>query len=199
MMPAKGKRMIWVCLGALALVVLGVCGCSLTRAGYETVAYQATVKEARFEIREYPTLELVSTPMAQDSENEGQSFRRLFGYISGENVASQKIAMTTPVFMQEGEVVDQMSFVVPESVVEKGTPQGTKPSVEVTMLEGGRYAAYRLKGGRTDAKIDAAKKALTEWLNGRDLAVAGPFIVAGFDPPFIPGMLQRNEVMVRVQ
>mgnify|MGYP003628080614 CR=1 FL=1 len=46
--------MIWVTFGILSAVALTICGCSLTRVGYETAAYQVSMKDSRFEIREYP-------------------------------------------------------------------------------------------------------------------------------------------------
>ncbi len=191
--------MVWMIFGILATIVMMICGCSLTRAGYETAAYQVSSKDSRFEIREYPALDLVSTPMAKTSNSESGSFRRLFGYISGDNEDSQKIAMTTPVFMEEGEADAQMSFVIPKDVAEKGAPEGTTASVKITKLTKGRYAVYRINGARTDKKIGAAKVALDQWLKSQDLEAAGAFIVAGYDPPFTPPMLQRNEVMVRLR
>ena len=169
-------------------------GCQLTRAGYESAAYQVIRKSDRIELREYPELSLVSTPMAKNEDGESESFMRLFGYISGENESEKKIAMTTPVFMEE----DQMSFVVPSKVAEAGTPDASKETVNVTTLAKGKFAVYRLKGGRSPENTAAAKTALNAWLKENMLKSGGPYIIAGYDPPFIPTPLQRNEVMVRV-
>ena len=124
---------------------------------------------------------------------------RLFGYISGDNEASQKISMTTPVFMEEGEADAQMSFVIPKEVAEMGAPVGTEPSVKLTKLAEGRYAVYRIKGGRSDKKVSEAKVALAQWLESKSLKATESYIVAGYDPPFTPPILQRNEVMVRLK
>ena len=181
------------------VVALVICSCRLTRVGYETADYLVTGKDSRFEIREYPALDLVSTPMAKSPDSEGGSFMRLFSYISGDNESAQKIPMTTPVFMEESGVDAQMSFVIPQDVAKKGIPDGLKPSIKITKLIKGRYAVYRIKGRRSAMKVGEAKLALREWLRSQNLDSAGPFIMASYDPPFTPSMLQRNEVMVRLK
>jgi len=60
----RQRRTLWVSGALLVGAVILVTGCSLTRVGYETAAYQTTRSHDRFEIREYPALGLVSTPMA---------------------------------------------------------------------------------------------------------------------------------------
>ena len=56
----------------------------------------------KFELRDYPALTVVETTMAQHRHGADGSFNRLFTFITGRNEAKQKIAMTTPVFMSEG-------------------------------------------------------------------------------------------------
>jgi hypothetical protein len=191
--------MIWVSAGALAAAALVVCGCGLTRAGYETAPYLVTTRESRIEVREYPALTLVSTPMPASADGEGGGFMTLFGYISGENEESEKISMTTPVFMNDTDDGREMSFVIPQDVAARGAPRGTKPSVEIKRMPKGSYVVYRLEGARSDEKIRSAKEALTKWMDLTEHEAAGPFIFAGYDPPFTPSVLQRNEVLVRLQ
>lgn len=191
--------MIWISVGVIGAVALLASGCGLTRAGYETAPYKVTTKDSRIEIREYPSLTLVSTPMSASSDAEGGGFRALFGYISGENEESQKISMTTPVFMNDSDDGREMSFVIPQDVAAKGAPRGTKPSVEIKKMPKGRYAVYRLEGARSDGRIRSAKQALTKWMDSTKREAAGPFIVAGYDPPFTPSMLQCNEVLIRLK
>lgn len=93
---------VLITLLIVGAILLGIAACSLTRAGYETAAYQVETEDSGFEIRSYPELVLVQTPMSNRNGRDG-SFMRLFGYIQGDNEADAKIAMTTPVFMTEGE------------------------------------------------------------------------------------------------
>ena len=175
-----------------------VAGCQLTRVGYETADYRTQSKAERFEIRVYDELALVSTPMQGTSEKaDGSSFMRLFRYISGDNTSDKKIAMTTPVFMNEG-ADKTMSFVLPREVAEEGVPAGSNRMVSVGSMPAGRYAVLRLKGARADAKVANGKQALASWIAGQGFTAVGDYLVAGYDPPFTPGFAQRNEVLVRL-
>ena len=73
--------------------------------GIEKPAYETIEKEGKFEIRKYEAIPVVSAPMDNMGQRD-QSFRKLFQYISGANEKKQKIAMTSPVFM-EGKADDK--------------------------------------------------------------------------------------------
>ena len=126
---------------------------------------------------------------------------RLFGYIQGDNEADAKIAMTTPVFMTEGEGLgaSTMSFVLPEQIATNGAPEATVDNVQIGSLPAGRYAVYRFSGRRTEDRISSMKTDLVSWMRKQGLEPAGDFLTAGYDPPFTPPGLQRNEVLIRVE
>ncbi len=88
-------------------------GCGTVRAGYESAPYKEVRSEGQFELRDYPVLTVVETPMARDSNGSGGSFNRLFRFITSGNEANQKIPMTTPVFMSGGDTNANMAFVMP--------------------------------------------------------------------------------------
>lgn len=169
-----------------------------SRAGYETAAYETIEKEGDFEIRRYEELRVVATTMSGDERN--QSFGRLFRYISGENDGEQKIEMTTPVFMPgsaDGSM-REMQFVVPKTVAAAGAPDPKAKEVKLDRVPGGRFAALRFSG-RLDQKRAAEKFAeLRALLEKRGLVPQGDPIFAGYDPPWTPGPMRRNEVLVRV-
>jgi hypothetical protein len=73
-------------------------GCQATRAGYESAPCQVVRTDGKLELRDYPTLTLVETPMARGGNEADGSFNRLFRFITGGNETKQKIAMTTPVY-----------------------------------------------------------------------------------------------------
>ncbi len=182
---------------AIGLPALLFAGCKLTRAGYESAEYRVLKKDGRFELREYPTLTLASTPMESVDPNKGRSFNRLFGYIQGGNEADQKISMTTPVLITAGPTNRAMNFVVPRQVVGAGVPKGTNEAVQIDSLAGGRFAVYRFSGSWSEVSQEKALTQLRDWMTGQRLEGVGEPVVAFFDPPFTPSFLRRNEVMLR--
>ena len=167
---------------------LGIAACAATRAGYETAPYTVVRSDGAFELRDYPELALVTT--RRDSENG--SFMRLFRYISGDNATEQKIAMTTPVFMQD----DAMAFVLPTAVAPAPAP--TSGEVRLEKRPAVRVAVHRYSGLRSpSADADALTK-LRAWMAQQGLQAGGPPFRASYDPPWTPGPLRRNEVLVPI-
>ncbi len=195
------RRMI--CLATiLAVVGGGVAAWTMTaRAGYESAEYKVIESDHNIEIREYPDLMLVATDSNMDSQGRDGSFMRLFRYISGTNEDNQKIAMTTPVFM-EGEVGKRdvsMGFVMPKEVAAEGVPEPKGEGVEIRKREGGRFAVIRFSG-RIDARVaKQQEEKLRMWMKSRGLAGDANAEAAGYDPPFTPGPLRRNEILIRLE
>ncbi len=185
----------------VALPVLALVACKATRAGYESADYSTQKKESKFEIRNYPALSVVSTSAsgsAGSREDDGQ-FMRLFRYISGDNSGEQKIAMTTPVFMDQRDAGSRMSFVLPTDVAAKSPPVPKNERVSLQQLPARKMAVLRYSGagGRKTEEEHIAK--LRSWMLEQKLTAAGDPVVAYYDPPFTPTMLRRNEVMIPIK
>ena len=179
---------------ALLAVVVGV-GCKATRAGYESAPYKVVRHDGAFEVRDYPALTLVETPMAASGDDG--SFSRLFNYITGRNAARQKIAMTTPVFMAGSATNATMAFVMPETMTAGQVPQPTDAAVKVREIEPGRFAVFRYSGGRNPKKETAALTRLQTWMAAEKLTTQSEPVFGYFDPPWTLTFLRRNEVMIR--
>jgi len=174
----------------LLVIALGIAACVTSRAGYETAPYKVVRTEGDFEIREYPEMKIVTT--ARDADNS--SFMRLFRYISGGNVEKEKIAMTTPVFMVAG----KMAFVLPE-MHKAATPVPASDQVGVDTLKAQRVAVLRYSGSHTQDSEPQAVAKLEAWMQKNKLTQAGAPFSAYYDPPWTPGFLRRNEVLVPVK
>jgi hypothetical protein len=185
----------------VGLVGVGMAAWTMTaRAGYESAEYKVIESDGNIEIREYPDLMLVATDSKMDSQGRDGSFMRLFRYISGANENDQKIAMTTPVFM-EGEVgrTDvSMGFVMPKEVAAEGVPEPKGEGVKIRKREGGRFAVIRFSGRLDSRMAKEQERKLREWMTSRGLKGEATAEAAGYDPPFTPGPLRRNEVLIRL-
>ena len=195
------KKMIYLCVAA---VVVGIAyfGWKLTaRNAYESAQYTVLEAEPPFETREYPDLILATTSMRFESQGDDGSFMRLFRYIGGANDNEQKVAMTTPVFM-ESDARDnqgQMGFVLPKKVTDRRVPEPSNKDVEIRKRSGGRFAVIRFAGRMNSESVAKAEEKLRQWMNDRKLVGEGRAESAGYDPPWTPGPLRRNEVLIRLK
>ena len=210
---------------SFATVLLAVVGVftrgTTTTAGYESAEYKVVESDGKFEVREYPDLMLVATTTKIDAQGRDGSFMKLFRYISGANESDQKISMTTPVFMEndnaDSEV--QMGFVMPKEVAVEGVPTPTGSDVDVRKRVGGRFAVMRFSG-RLNAKMAKEKEAkLRAWMENKGLVAvdsaqkpddqiaenkssdtqSSGVEAASYNPPFTPGPLRRNEILIRLK
>jgi len=183
----------------VVVVALVFVGYRTSRAGYESAPCQVVRSSGEFELRDYPALTVVETPMTSTGNNADGSFMRLFRFITGGNEAKQKIAMTTPVFMSGSDTNATMAFVMPAKLVRGEVPKPTDGSVSVQELPSGRFAVLRFQGGRKAKNEAAALQQLKDWMKAEGLSELSPPVFAYFDPPWTPGFLRRNEVMLRTE
>lgn len=159
----------------------------------ETPAYQVLSSEGKFEIRDYPALTVIRTPMGDGD------FMRLFRFISGGNKESQKIAMTAPVLTQQVGDLSGMSFVLPRTVASGRVPAPGEESVSVDVVPPARRAVFRYSGGRNQENEERALAKLRAWVDGKSLRTSGEPLFAYYDPPWIPPFFRRNEVMLTLE
>ena len=202
----KRKQMIY--LSAMAILVLaGVFAWNtMARTAYESAEYKVATSDGKFEVREYPDLMLVATTTNMDAQGRDGSFMKLFRYISGANESDKKISMTTPVFMENGKADSavQMGFVMPKDIAVEGVPAPTGEGLDVRKRIGGRFAVLRFSG-QLNAKLAKESEAkLRNWMATKGLVAddsveSSGVETAGYDPPFTPGPLRRNEVLIRLK
>jgi len=187
-------KIILASLALAALAGLVSAGCAAVRAGYDSAPYRVVRRDGRFEVRDYPALVLVETPM----HGSDDSFMRLFRFIGGNNATKQKISMTTPVFMSGTDTNATMAFVMPKNLSAGTTPKPNEPTVSVREISGGQFAVRRFSGNRNGKNEVQALTELQAWLARENLKGNGTPIYGYFDPPWTPSFLRRNEVMLRV-
>ena len=77
---------------------------------YQTQPYEVLSTLDHIEIRYYPPAMKVQVESAFTNNS---NFNALFKYISGNNEAGEKIAMMTPVYMENKKNSQSMAFVLP--------------------------------------------------------------------------------------
>ncbi len=181
----------------VAGVSLVIWGCKTFRSGYESAPYSVALSDGDCELRDYPELAIVRTPMSDaggGADNAG--FGKLFRYITGNNKSQASIAMTTPVFiLQEPRA---MAFVLPAKSLLEQVPAPLDSSLRIEKIPAGRFAVLRFSGSRSAAKESQSIALLNAWIAKNHLLAVESPIFGYFDPPWTPAFLRRNEAMLRV-
>ena len=113
----------------------------------------------------------------------------------------QKVAMTTPVFMEpEADGTEgRMGFVIPRDVAEQGIPAPLHADVQIRERAGGRFAVLRFAGRMQGQTVVSAEERLRVWIEDQGWECEGDAELAGYDPPWTPGPWRRNEVLIRIR
>jgi len=182
------------------LSTLLITGCSVSAKETETASYKTikSVPEQKIEIRTYDPVVLVETPMIDDGRNS--AFRRLFDYITGDNVKQSDIAMTAPVIMgNKADKQSMMSFVLPSKYTMKAAPVPTNEAVTLRELKDYTVAAITFSGLLSDSNVEKNKDILMKWLDENNYKMTGSYRKAGYDAPFTLPWMRRNEVLIPIE
>lgn len=190
--------------------------------------YSVLEKREGYEIRSYKPY-IVAQVEVVGSYNEAmsQGFRVLADYIFGNNTKqesidmtapvvesqSEKIKMTAPVLVAENEVLEMtapvtektneqnriVSFVMPFEYTLETLPKPNNPDVKILTQEARKVAVLRFSWFRNESRISKKKQELLSMLGEDKIISKGAVEYAGYNAPFNPPWLNRNEVMVEVE
>ena len=161
---------------------------------YEEANYEVVKKNEVYEIRKYSDRLAIET----DISNEGNSFRRLFNYISGNNDKNEEIKMTTPVTQMQKKGNMTMQFYLPSRFNKENIPSPSNPDVKILNIKGGYYAVIRYSGRASDKNFIKHKSILENELKKDNMIILSPPIKATYDGPFTLPMNRRNEAMFEI-
>lgn len=183
----------------LGLITLFYTGASM--AAIEEPTYSVIEKSGPYELRAYEPKIIaeveVSGTMKQAS-NRG--FKMIAGYIFGGNTSqqgvSQKISMTTPVTMRQGNGQWRMHFVMPSKYTMGTLPTPNNDAVTLRQIPKQNYAVIRFSGLAGPQKVANMTAALEQWLKTKNITPKGKPELSRYDPPWTLPFFRRNEVMV---
>lgn len=154
-----------------------------------------------FELRRYPEHVLVQVQVTGDFGSAGnQGFNPLFRYITGNNEASARIAMTAPVLQAENAPqLFTVSFVLPEGTDARTAPFPKDARVTTVPVAERVVAARRFGGSWNEGRFAAHGQELRDALEKEGVETDGEVYFARYDAPWKPGFLKRNEALVAVK
>ena len=200
-----------------AFIVVMTSGCSLM--GIRNTAepsYSVVQNDDKFEVRDYEAMVIAETLVDANFDDAGDiAFRRLFGYISGDNKASSEISMTAPVMALDekrasGEEISmtapvtgektalgwRFAFVLPSEFTLATAPEPTDPDVKLNQIPARKAAVVRYSGSWNEAAYEKNLLSLQSWMQRSGLEADSTPRVAAYDPPWTLPFLRRNEIII---
>jgi hypothetical protein len=108
--------------------------------------------------------------------------------------------MTAPVIQESSDPKTHMvRFVLPEKMKSTDVPDSLDPGVKIIEVPAHLAAARRFSGSWDQDKFELEGNKLVSELLTSGLETVGNLYFARFDPPWKPGFLKRNEVLIRVK
>jgi hypothetical protein len=189
----------------------------------EEAQYTLVAKSDNIEVRRYKKVMAVETFVEEEAFEDASNiaFRRLFKYITGENIAADDIAMTAPVMAYPntsgiGKKISMTSpviaepstsvkkgwtlrFVLPAKLTAETSPLPSNPLVTLVELPEKSIAAISYTGLWDDEKFQEQSSLLNNWLVENSYTSLSTPAYAGYDPPWALPFLRRNEVLIDVK
>jgi hypothetical protein len=160
----------------------------------------ATYKD--FELRQYLPCVIAEVKVsAQYSTASSAAFGSLFKYISQGNKTSQKIAMTAPVIAaQRADKANAdewfVSFVMPAGSTFVDMPDPNDSRVTLRELAAETCIATSFRGRATEELSANKVTELRAAAAKENISLSEETRICRFDPPFKPGFLQYNEIVI---
>jgi len=180
----------------------------------ETPKYAVIKKHHDMELRQYAGYiqAEVSVDEIDHKRAVEKGFNILAGYIFGNNISKQKVEMTAPVKVAQSEKIDMttpvkvsgkdtylVAFIMPAAYTLETLPIPIDNTIHFNTIPAHQMASIRFSGYFNPGQIQKNTQRLEQWIMDEGLETEGDFIIAGYNPPWIPGFLARNEVMIKIK
>ena len=177
----------------ILVILISILTISSQAMAYEEANYEVIKENKEYEIRKYSDRLVIETNSIQ-----GNGFRKLFNYISGNNEENQEIKMTVPVTQEIKNGSMTMQFYLPLKFNKDNAPKPSNSDIKILNIEGGYYAVIKYSGRSSDKNFLKNKDILEKLLRQDNITILSPPIRASYNSPFTLPMLKRNEVMYRI-
>ena len=163
---------------------------------YKTAEFDVILKEDPFELRKYKNF--ITAKVQEDDLKGSHGFNLLFNYIGGSNEDGKKIAMTTPMLNELTNDGITTEFVLPFDPIDLRLPKPKDKRIIFKEYVNESFASIKFSGSVNEELIQEKMKLLFEWIKEKGYISKGNVILARYNPPFIPGIFKRNEILIPV-
>jgi hypothetical protein len=184
----------------------------------EEPKYSVLEKTPPFELRSYAPMILAEVQEEGDlDEASSRGFRIIAAYIFGQNQVSEKIAMTSPVAVEEqaqksakiamttpvnieanaGKWI--VSFVMPSEYTLENLPKPLNSKVQLRQIPAVKRAVINFSGFYNANTVAEKTVELEQWMKTKNLQAAGAPKFARYNPPWTLPFMRRNEIMIDIR
>ena len=183
----------------------------------ESPRYQTIKRDKKFEIRKYEEYIVAEVEVDGDFSSALQKgFSTLANYIFGGNTSKSHIDMTVPVTqqatgseriemtapvtsspIQEGKKYT-IAFTMPSKYTLENLPEPADKTISFRKVAMHKVAVTRFSGNLNSKLASRKADELETWLNKNKYPKKSSFVFAQYNPPWIPGIFRRNEILVNV-
>ena len=202
---------------ALSFAVLILTGANAM--AIEEPLYEVIASTDDYEVRRYDSYIIAETDVEGTYKTAGnKAFRILAGYIFGDNLASEKMAMTAPVESRPADDSVKMKMTAPvasaPSEDEPGVytysfvmerrysldtlPVPNDPRVRIRVVPERVVAVHRYSGSWSEKNYAKHERMLLDALAEDGVTTRGTPVSARYNAPFTPWFMRRNEVMIEI-
>jgi hypothetical protein len=183
----------------------------------ETLGYDVLKQDGDIELRQYDRYILARVEASADMKGATYSgFMKLFNYISGYNTNTARIRMTIPVTEEQVSASEKIpmtapvtterlsnnlyviSFVMPSNYSMDTLPEPKDKGITFRQVPPHRAAVIKFSGRMKEELAEKKTAELMQWLRNNHLEPRSNFIMAQFNPPWIPGFMRHNEIIVEI-
>lgn len=184
----------------------------------EEIAYSVIKSDENIELRQYQPANAAQITMAGTrKEAANKAFMPLFNYIQGNNIASEKIPMTTPVSQaatkaasqkipmttpvssqQTGEGEWVVSFYMPNEMSVNEVPTPKDERITIKHIPEKAMAAIQFSGRPSHDELEEYADKLRQYLEANAINYNNDPLFAFYNSPQTPDFMRRNEVLFEI-
>ena len=167
--------------------------------------YDTVRSDGDIEVRDYDGMVVAETIKGGYHEKARRiGFETLADYIFAQNREGRKIAMTAPVLQQLSENEGQtkgwaIRFVMPKKYTVATLPAPASDDVKLKEVPSKRVVAIRFNGNFSATLASKKLMSLYNYIADENLTQKGDPEYAFYNPPWTPGFLKRNEILIEIE
>ena len=167
---------------------------------YKQPSYNLISKDGNIELREYSEYVIAKTVIDYGNLDEDNNmFRKLGGYIFGNNAKNKSIPMTAPVITQSTTSGYEMIFFMLNVDSPDKLPKPNRDDVILETMNIGKTISINFGMWATESRVASYKKILDQYIKDNNIEIASNLMVAQYNSPWALPPFRKNELIYKIK